>query len=201
MLGWLSPAIRRPEHVRNPPEKIYPASAEGQHPQEKHQHEKQEENEQKQQEQQKQQLNDEPALFIEDPLNPNLVAKRTAARIPFFEIKEIAELEKKEMKAIKQQIGKEIRDMCRESLDDYVECMVERTFTFLRCRSLAVAARRCVAQYETPEFLEKRTAELKAEREALGLSILRRKERQPYNKFISDPSGRGWLPEKQQDDK
>ena len=100
MLGWLSPAIRRPESLRNPPEKVYPKSAE----QQQQQHE--------QQQQQQQQLQQQQS-FIDDPLNPDVVAQRTAARIPFFELKEIAELEKKELKIVKQQIGKEIRDMCR----------------------------------------------------------------------------------------
>lgn len=169
MLGWLSPATRRPESARNPTEKTHPESTESQPPSD---------------EQQQQQP--QPQLFIDDPLNPKVVAQRTAGRVPFFEIKEIAELEKKEMKIIKQQIGKEIRDMCRESLDEYVDCMIERTFTFLRCRSLAHAARRCIEKYETREFLDQRIAELKAQREAAGLSLLRRNERQPYNKFLSN---------------
>ncbi|KAL8436069.1 hypothetical protein Efla_002059 [Eimeria flavescens] len=175
MLSWLSPAIRRPESLRNPPDKVYPASAEQQQQQ---QAEQQQAEQQEQQQQQK--------LFLEDPLNPEVVARRTAARVPFFEVKEIAELEKKEMKKIKEQIGKEIRDMCREILDDYVECMMSRTLTFLRCRGLAREVNRCISKYETPEFLERRIKELKAEREAKGISILRRRERQPYNKFISD---------------
>ncbi|KAL8274789.1 hypothetical protein Esti_001264 [Eimeria stiedai] len=117
MLSWLSPAIRRPESLRNPPEIVYPASAEQQHQQPQPQQQQQQEQQQQHQEQQQQQQKS----FIEDPLDPQLVARRTAARVPFFEVKEAAELERKEQKIIKEQIGKEIRDMCRESLDDYVE--------------------------------------------------------------------------------
>ncbi|XP_026192762.1 uncharacterized protein LOC34618938, partial [Cyclospora cayetanensis] len=133
MLGWLSPAIRRPESLRNPPEKVYPASAE-RVPHGEEQHAEQQEKH-----------------FLDDPLNPQVVAARTAARVPFFEVKELAELEKKELKAIKEIIGKEVRDLCRESLDDYVECMSSRTLTFLRCRGLAREARGCVAKFETQE--------------------------------------------------
>ncbi|OEH75474.1 chch domain-containing protein [Cyclospora cayetanensis] len=177
MLGWLSPAIRRPESLRNPPEKVYPASAE-RVPHGEEQHAEQQEKH-----------------FLDDPLNPQVVAARTAARVPFFEVKELAELEKKELKAIKEIIGKEVRDLCRESLDDYVEWERwgkegKRNYGKGDEGAFApsfIGSEERIAEFGVfAQFVNKRIAELKEEREALGLSILRRRERQPYNKFVSD---------------
>lgn len=86
MLSWLSPLVRRPESVRE---------AEGRAPSEKDGAEK------------------KPPLFTDAPLNPEIVSKRTARRVPYFEIREASDLEKREMKEIKKIVGKEIRDLCR----------------------------------------------------------------------------------------
>ena len=114
MLSWLSPAIRRPEHIRNPPERKYPASAEPQ--QEPQQSQQQQQQQQQQQEQQEQQEQQQQQLFLDDPLNPAVVSRRTAARVSFFEIKEVEALEKAELKQIKEVIGREIRDKCRQAI-------------------------------------------------------------------------------------
>ncbi|PFH35549.1 hypothetical protein BESB_052000 [Besnoitia besnoiti] len=127
-------------------------------------------------------------------LHPDEIHDRTRHRVEYFEAKQATHYEKKERDAIRTQIGKEIRDKCRAELDDYYDCMCERTFTFVACRSFAAAVQKCIKKYERPEVMDKRWQEIALEREALGLSRINRRQRKYYNKYISDVDGSGWLP-------
>lgn len=129
-------------------------------------------------------------------LHPDEIHQRTRRRVEYFEAKQATHYEKKENDAIRAQIGKEIRDKCRPELDDYYDCMCERTFTFIACRSYAAAVHKCIAKYEKPEVMKARWEEVAREREALGLSRINRRQRKYYNKYISDLDGSGWLPAK-----
>merc|ERR1719329_920367 len=108
-----------------------------------------------------------------------------------MEAREAAELEEKERKAAKQVLGKEIREMCRPEIDEYVDCCVGRLWTIMACKREALLMRRCMKNIETPEFVEKRMREIMAEREAAGESIVNnygkgatRERRALYNKAI-----------------
>ncbi|EPR64855.1 putative CHCH domain protein [Toxoplasma gondii TgCatPRC2] len=127
-------------------------------------------------------------------LHPDDIHQSTRRRIEYFEAKQATHYEKKENDAIRKQIGKEIRDKCRPELDEYYDCMCDRTFTFIACRRYAEAVQKCVKKYEEPEAMNKRWEEVAQEREALGLSRINRRQRKYYNKYITDLDGSGWLP-------
>mmetsp|Transcript_33176 Transcript_33176/g.50126 ORF Transcript_33176/g.50126 Transcript_33176/m.50126 type:complete len:180 (+) Transcript_33176:60-599(+) len=125
------------------------------------------------------------------PLDKEEIDARRNHRNAYMEAREAVELEQKELKAVHEQIGKEIREMCRPEIDEYVDCCVGRVFTLLQCKPYAFRLRRCIAKVETPEFVSRRTKELLAEREANGESILNnatkgttRERRAMYNRAI-----------------
>eukprot|EP00435_Cladocopium_sp_Y103_P040978 s572_g11.t1 len=112
-------------------------------------------------------------------------------RIPYLEAREAAELEEREVKVVKEQIGAEIREKCQPEIDDYIDCCVGRIFTILACRKEALIMRKCLMKIETPEYVEKRTAELLAQREANASSVVNnaekgatRQRRALYNRAI-----------------
>ncbi len=70
------------------------------------------------------------------------------ARIPYLEMREVEVQKIGEESIAKQVVGKEIRDLCRPEIDEYVDCVTDRMFTILRCKPLALKMRRCVAKYE-----------------------------------------------------
>ena len=69
-------------------------------------------------------------------------------RIPYFEMREVEVQKMSEEGIAKQIVGKEIRDLCRPEIDEYVDCLTDRMFTVLKCKPLALRMRRCVAKYE-----------------------------------------------------
>jgi len=117
---------------------------------------------------------------------PEIVAEGRENRIPYFEAKEAMDLEMKELKEVRKQIGTELREHCRPEIDEYVDCMVGRIWTVLQCKPHAKEMRRCLKKLETPEYIEKRTKELLLERERNGTSILKSKARGNYNKLFYD---------------
>jgi len=118
----------------------------------------------------------------ESPIPIEVIHQKTEMRIPYFEARESMELEQKEIKAVRAKIGEELREHCRPEIDEYVDCMVGRIWTVLRCKPHAREMRRCLQRIETPEFVEKRMGELLEERERNGTSLLKTKERAKYNK-------------------
>jgi len=133
------------------------------------------------------------------PLDKETIDKNRDNRVPYLEAREAVELENKEMKAVREQLGKEIREICRPEIDEYVDCCVGRIFTVFRCKPKAFIMRRCMRQVETPEWIEKRQSEILAEREAKGLSLVNntgsgqtRERRALYNKAflpqVDDPN-------------
>eukprot|EP00439_Symbiodinium_sp_Y106_P006663 s6973_g1.t1 len=113
------------------------------------------------------------------------------SRIPYLEAREAVELEQKELKTVREQIGAEIRAACQPEIDDYVDCCVGRVFTILKCKREALIMRKCLTKIETPEYVAKRTAELMAERENQGASLVNnaakgatRQRRAQYNRAI-----------------
>jgi COX assembly protein 1 len=69
-------------------------------------------------------------------------------RIPYFEMREVEVQKMSEEGIARQMVGKEIRDLCRPEIDEYVDCLTDRMFTVLKCKPLALRMRRCVAKYE-----------------------------------------------------
>lgn len=69
-------------------------------------------------------------------------------RIPYFEMREVEVQKMSEEGIARQIVGKEIRDLCRPEIDEYVDCITDRMFTVLKCKPLALRMRRCVAKYE-----------------------------------------------------
>jgi COX assembly protein 1 len=69
-------------------------------------------------------------------------------RIPYLEMREVEVQKMSEEGIAKQIVGKEIRDLCRPEIDEYVDCLTDRMFTVLKCKPLALRMRRCVAKYE-----------------------------------------------------
>ena len=125
------------------------------------------------------------------PLDAETIEKMRNSRIPYLEAREAVELEQKEIKVVREQIGAEIREKCQPEIDDYIDCCVGRIFTHLACRKQALIMRKCLMRIETPEFVAKRTAELLAEREASASSVVNnaekgatRQRRAQYNRAI-----------------
>eukprot|EP00931_Biecheleriopsis_adriatica_P075449 TRINITY_DN49303_c0_g1_i1.p2 TRINITY_DN49303_c0_g1~~TRINITY_DN49303_c0_g1_i1.p2 ORF type:complete len:193 (+),score=47.52 TRINITY_DN49303_c0_g1_i1:35-580(+) len=140
-----------------------------------------------------------PAPETELPFDAETIEKNRNSRIPYLEAREAVELEQKEMKAVKEKIGAEIREMCLPEIDEYVDCCVGRIFSIMACKKQALVMRKCLAEKETPEFIKRRTAEILAEREAEGASVVNnaskgttRQRRAQYNRAIlpevDDPS-------------
>ena len=125
------------------------------------------------------------------PVDMDTVDKNRNRRIPYLEAREAVELEQKELKAVREQIGREIREVCRPEIDEYIDCCVGRVWTMMQCKKYALLMRRCMRKVETPEFVERRTAELLKEREEQGKSIVNnmgkgatRERRALYNRAI-----------------
>ncbi|PHJ24903.1 chch domain protein, partial [Cystoisospora suis] len=137
-----------------------------------------------------------PGRVTSSLLDPELIHERTGRRVEYFEAKVATQYEKKEREAIRKIVGREIREKCRPELDDYYDCMCDRTVTFLACRGYAAAVQKCVKKYENSATLPDRWQEIAREREALGLSLVKRQQRKIYNKYISDMDGAGWLPKR-----
>ena len=70
------------------------------------------------------------------------------SRIPYFEMREVEVQKTSEEGIAKQIVGKEIRDLCRPEIDEYIDCVTDRMFSVLTCKPLALKMRRCVAKYE-----------------------------------------------------
>lgn len=125
------------------------------------------------------------------PVDRETVDRMRNARMPYLEAREAVELEQKELKAVREEIGREIREVCRPEIDDYVDCCVGRMWTMMQCKKPALIMRRCMKQIETPEYVERRTREILTEREQSGKSILNneaagktRQRRALYNRAI-----------------
>merc|ERR1719491_1548169 len=138
-------------------------------------------------------------IVAELPLDEETIRKNRNNRIPYLEAREAVELEQKELKAVREHLGKDIREQCRPEIDEYIDCCVGRIWTMFQCKPHATRMRRCMAKIETPEWVERRTKELLVEREANGESLVNnqakgstRERRSMYNKAIlpesEDPS-------------
>lgn len=106
------------------------------------------------------------------PLDDATIAKNKFKRVPYLEAREAVELEQTEIKAVKAQIGAEVREKCRPEIDEYIDCCVGRIFTIGQCKPHALRMRRCLKKVETPEFVERRMAEIRKERESTGESVI-----------------------------
>ncbi len=69
-------------------------------------------------------------------------------RIPYLEMREVEVHKSSEETIAKQIVGKEIRDLCRPEIDEYIDCVTDRMFTILTCKPLSLRMRKCVAKYE-----------------------------------------------------
>lgn len=69
-------------------------------------------------------------------------------RIPYLEMREVEVQKMSEESIARQIVGKEIRDLCRPEIDEYVDCVTDRMFSILTCKPLALRMRKCVAKYE-----------------------------------------------------
>jgi len=125
------------------------------------------------------------------PADAETIEKNRHSRIPYLEAREAVELEQKEIKEVRAQLGREVRDICRPEIDEYVDCCVGRLFSIFQCKPHSLRMRRCMNKVETPEWVERRTAELLAEREANGQSLVNntgkgatRERRAMYNNAI-----------------
>eukprot|EP00929_Paragymnodinium_shiwhaense_P083768 TRINITY_DN44745_c0_g1_i4.p1 TRINITY_DN44745_c0_g1~~TRINITY_DN44745_c0_g1_i4.p1 ORF type:complete len:213 (-),score=70.24 TRINITY_DN44745_c0_g1_i4:201-839(-) len=124
------------------------------------------------------------------PCEKEEVDKRRNNRNVYLEAREAVELEQKELKAVHAEIGRELREMCRPEIDDYIDCTVGRIWTVMQCKRESFLMRRCLKKAETPEFVEKRTMELLKEREESGESLVNnasganRERRALYNRAI-----------------
>jgi COX assembly mitochondrial protein 1 len=70
------------------------------------------------------------------------------SRVPYLEMREVEVQKIGEESIAKQVVGKEIRDLCRPEIDEYIDCVTDRMFTILKCKPLAMKMRKCVAKYE-----------------------------------------------------
>jgi COX assembly protein 1 len=70
------------------------------------------------------------------------------ARIPYLEMREVEVQKMSEESIARQIVGKEIRDLCRPEIDEYIDCVTDRMFSILTCKPLALRMRKCVAKYE-----------------------------------------------------
>mmetsp|Transcript_68222 Transcript_68222/g.211072 ORF Transcript_68222/g.211072 Transcript_68222/m.211072 type:complete len:177 (-) Transcript_68222:12-542(-) len=142
---------------------------------------------------------DDGQCFTDLPIDAESVERNRNHRVAYLEAREAVELEAKELKAVRNLVGKEVRETCRPEIDEYVDCCVGRIFTLSACKPLALRMRRCMKKVETPEFVERRTAEIMAEREHTGESLVNnaakgttRERRAMYNRAIlskvEDPS-------------
>lgn len=113
-----------------------------------------------------------------------MVDEARKRRLPYFESREAVEVEKKEREAIDRIMTRRIRKLCAPEIDDYVNCIVDRTFTFLLCKPLCRKMKRCLKEYETPEQLTKMRRQIAKERVEDGTSLLRLKGRAMYNKYF-----------------
>eukprot|EP00928_Gymnodinium_smaydae_P046473 TRINITY_DN30968_c0_g1_i1.p1 TRINITY_DN30968_c0_g1~~TRINITY_DN30968_c0_g1_i1.p1 ORF type:complete len:193 (+),score=37.52 TRINITY_DN30968_c0_g1_i1:61-639(+) len=131
------------------------------------------------------------ALPTDLPVDRDTVDKNRNGRVAYLESREAVALEEKELKAVREEIGREVREACRPEIDDYVDCCVGRVFSMMQCKKPALIMRRCMRQIETPEFVERRTRELLKQREEKGMSFLNnsgkgatRERRALYNRAI-----------------
>mmetsp|Transcript_35181 Transcript_35181/g.101096 ORF Transcript_35181/g.101096 Transcript_35181/m.101096 type:complete len:189 (-) Transcript_35181:47-613(-) len=125
------------------------------------------------------------------PIDQETIAKNRNNRIPYLEAREAVELEQKELKAVRETLGREIREICRPEIDEYIDCCVGRLFTVFQCKPHSLRMRRCMNKVETPEWVEQRTKEVMVERESTGSSLVNnaakgttRERRAMYNKAI-----------------
>jgi len=137
---------------------------------------------------------DRPRLQSQSPYTHDVIWQRTKNRIPYFEIREVLDLECKEKEAATKIFAKEVRDICRAEIDEYIDCMIDRHWTVLACKPLAIDMRNCVRKYETPEYMPRRIDEIMREREKQGEDIIKRQDRMKYNRYFNDSNGDGWLP-------
>ena len=70
------------------------------------------------------------------------------ARIPYFEMREVEVQKMSEESIAKQIVGKEIRDLCRPEIDEYIDCVTDRVLSVLKCKPLSLKMRKCMAKYE-----------------------------------------------------
>jgi len=128
--------------------------------------------------------------FSDLPADAATIEQNRNQRSAYLEAREAVELEQKERKAAKEQLGKEIREICRPEIDEYVDCCVGRFWTIMVCKPEALRMRRCMKKQETPEYVERRMAEILASREASGESVVNnmdgrtRERRALYNRAI-----------------
>merc|ERR1711907_389327 len=94
-------------------------------------------------------------------------------------------------KAAKEQLGREIREICRPEIDEYVDCCVGRFWTMMACKPEALRMRRCMKKHEgNPEYVDRRMTEILAQREKNGESVVNnadgrtRERRALYNRAI-----------------
>lgn len=125
------------------------------------------------------------------------VQKFTEQRSPYIEVREYNYVEQAERKAVRNRIGREVRDKCRSEYDEFFDCL---TNSFLNlhffCKKENDDVNKCQQKYRYHEFAREREAQLNRDREASGESQLKRKERAKYNRFVPDkgPNQKGWLP-------
>ena len=79
---------------------------------------------------------------------PEKLQEGRNSRIPYLEMREVEAQKISEQGIAKQIVGKEIRDLCRPEIDEYIDCVTDRMLTVLRCKPLALRLRKCVAKYE-----------------------------------------------------
>merc|ERR1712139_397401 len=96
----------------------------------------------------------------EPPMDAATIEQNRNRRNPYLEAREAVELEQKERKAAKEQLGREVREICRPEIDEYVDCCVGRLFSIFQCKPHSLRMRRCMNKVETPEWVERRTAEV-----------------------------------------
>ena len=79
---------------------------------------------------------------------PEKLQEGRHARIPYLEMREVEVQKMSEESIARQIVGKEIRDLCRPEIDEYIDCVTDRMFSILTCKPLALRMRKCVAKYE-----------------------------------------------------
>jgi COX assembly protein 1 len=83
-----------------------------------------------------------------ESLNSEKLREGREARIPYLEMREVEVQKNSEESIAKQIVGKEIRDLCRPEIDEYIDCVTDRMFTILKCKPLSLKMRKCIAKYE-----------------------------------------------------
>jgi len=83
-----------------------------------------------------------------EQLNAEKLREGREGRIPYFEMREVEVQKNSEESIAKQIVGKEIRDLCRPEIDEYIDCVTDRMFTILKCKPLSLKMRKCIAKYE-----------------------------------------------------